>query len=58
MEKTVIVVIAGGGADVMEKPDDVTVLIRDYDVTEEDINNCPEHFHKDEDGDWYVEAKF
>lgn len=54
-KRTVIISVYGGVADVDSKPDDVAVVIRDYDVESVDENG-PNIF-KDADGALYYENK-
>ena len=50
---TVIITVSGGVAEVIEKPDDVSVEIRDYDIQDVDEDNPT--IETDDDGDIYQE---
>lgn len=51
--KTVIIQVSGGCADVVSKPDDVEVIVRDY-----DHDGFCETMKKDDNGDQYREIRF
>ena len=51
---TVIITVSGGVAEVIEKPDGVSVEIRDYDIEGCDINGNPT-IKTDDDGELYQE---
>ena len=50
--KKIVITVRGGVAAVIEKPDNVTVEIRDYDIQEEGVSDS---FKKDSDGNIYQE---
>lgn len=57
MSQKIIVIISNGCADVLEKPDNIELEIRDYDVETIDAKS-DSRCKKDKDGDWYQEMIF
>ncbi len=53
----VLIIIQGGVAHVSEKPDDVELEIRDYDVEAIDAEQ-DDRCKQDEEEDWYQEMLF
>lgn len=57
MSKRVVITVRGGAADVVEQPDDVEVVIMDYDIEGSDFESSPS-CKIDEAGDYYQEIIF
>jgi hypothetical protein len=52
--KQIIITIQGGCVQDVEKPDDIEVIIKDYDIQDEEGPNIKQ----DDDGDFYQEIVF